>query len=577
MARIITNDFRVDNARSFYNSFQSNKTSMLTQFQTELETYNANNSLALSNTDIDYITDLVSTNLDLDYPEKTYYIFASSLDNDADITNSNYDKREFLRRTIFGSKIAIDDIRYMLGKNDWNSGTIYDSYDDTKDNASSNVYVTVLDGTIGESPYRIYKCISNMHGGESTSMPTGTETVEFQLEDGYIWKFMFEVSAVEYSKYDTTRSLPYIENPTVISAAVNGISNILIESTTAGIFLDYLLGDSTLNSYTVDESNSEKYYMRVSTTNTPKTTNDFYAGMYLYFPNGGNAKIYDITESSVPVGGSSSNVVDLSIETSDDVSTLLAEGCRIYPKVKVSKGEVTDCIAYADMDTSGTITDIVFYQRGEGYNFAEAEMSIPNSLIATQDDFTLRTVVSPTGGHGADPVLELDMSRIMIVANFVTTDDEIPTSGTYSKIGLVVDPQFANSGTPSSFDNRMVLTVDSYTTSDPNIQVGSVLYQIINDEFVSGIIHQIDGTTIYLVDYVGSHKEDLLESVAFVKPDINSETYSEVTINSITINETEGVDANYVVGTGELLHFINFDAITRTSTRSEKIKLIFDF
>lgn len=577
MAKIITEEFRVGNTEEFYQSFEDRYENVLTNFQDGLEDYNANNALGLSNTNVEEIVAILDDSLSADLPATEYYIFASSRDSENTITNTQFEKRDFLRRTIFGNRLSVNDVRYLLRKRNWLSGTIYDNFDDQEDFSESDTYVTVLEGNEGEGPYRVYKCIDNNYDSPSTSIPTGTDLEEFQLEDGYTWKFMFEVPASLYLLYETTQSIPYAAYQDVIDNAKQGISDILIESYTVGLFSDYLLGECSLSSVVEDENVANNYVMRIVTEQTPKTNLDFYQGMYVYFSNGGDAFIGEILNSEVPSSVSEPNVLEITINTDFAVSSLVGQTCFFYPKINVSRGSVTNCVAYGNLDSSGTIDDIYFYERGEGYEYATASVNFPPDLVSTEEENLLRVIVAPKGGHGFDPIRELNMSRAVIVTNFISDPlYNTPTSGTYTKIGLVKNPLFETGSYPDTFDNRMKLaTTGGFDTNI--VKVGSIVSQTVNGEVVTGIIHEVNGSDIYLVDYIGAFQGQIQTGSATVKISADSETSVEVTINTITINEINGQNQNYIAYSGELLHFIDFDAIERVDGGREKVKLIFDF
>lgn len=579
MGRIITENFRVANAKAFYNSFADTlNADAANTFSIELDAYNTNNAIGMSNTEIEYVTGLALNALETSYPTNNYYILGSAINKGEEIQNTPKDEGEFFRGTIFGNRVTQDNLRFMLKKREWVSGTIYDQYDDERNVSELDMYVTVIDGAEPESPYRVYKCLSNNYGAQSTSVPYGSGTTEFQLEDGYIWKFIFEVSAANYRLYQTTKSIPYVATTAVQSSAVENISNILIESVPFGLFTDHMLGNCSVYSYEIDENDANKKYLSLSTQHSPKTSADFYKNMYIYFSDVGGGKIYNVSNSRVDVGLSEENIVTLTIYTADDVSVLSGESCRVYPKVSVTAGSTTTSIAYATLDADGTPNGIVLFDRGEGYTYAEAELALPPTLVSNSGLVQLRAIVSPRNGHGYDPIKELSMSTIMIVTNFTNENfSEIPSSGTYTKLGLVKNISFANNIYPVTFDNRMVITCASININDPNIQVGSIVYQTINNEYVSGVIHEIDGNVLYVVEYDGPHQEQFIVAPLRIKQTEDSVTYTEVTINSITINETNGQNNNYVSGTGELLHFVDFDSIERSANTKEKVKLIFDF
>jgi hypothetical protein len=121
-------------------------------------------------------------------------------------------------------KINPNDVRFLIKKNQWESGNIYDMYrhDITRDNLSipsnstslysSNFYIINRD-------YRVYICLQN---GTSPENPSGSSSLDEPLftdlepreagssGDGYIWKYLFTISPNEIVKFDT---LNYITIP----------------------------------------------------------------------------------------------------------------------------------------------------------------------------------------------------------------------------------------------------------------------------------------------------------------------------------------------------------------------------
>ena len=131
-----------------------------------------------------------------DMASNDYYIMGSSYSKNNTISNSQKEIRDFERRVIFGNRITTDDVRYMFNIKPWSTGTVYDSFDDTQDMSTKNFYVTVLDGPINETSYKVFKCIRNNNGAASTQEPSTTqESVNFEttVSDGYIWKYLFSV------------------------------------------------------------------------------------------------------------------------------------------------------------------------------------------------------------------------------------------------------------------------------------------------------------------------------------------------------------------------------------------------
>ncbi len=163
MAKIITENFKVETTNELFNSFKGQNSILSSQFETDLATLNSSSlSSALSASNITEIRNIVDNKLDALRPEAEYYIMASralsNVDTVPTIQNTQKDKRDFQRKIIFGNKIDNNNARYMFYENPWTPSTVYDAYDDTKDIEDMNTVVTIKSG---EDDYLVFKCIEN--------------------------------------------------------------------------------------------------------------------------------------------------------------------------------------------------------------------------------------------------------------------------------------------------------------------------------------------------------------------------------------------------------------------------------
>ena len=610
MAKIITENFRIENANEFFYSFGDRNTAVKNEFEERLRLYNtalsggdANNA-PLSETNLEKIMSDLEEELIENIPESDYYILASSFSEDTPIANSQYEKRNFLRRVIFGTRLEDLDIKYMFDKNTWVSGTVYDAFDDTKDISEQNVYATV-EVPKGEKNIVVYKCIRNGNGSPSIKEPDRSEidnaTDEiFSPEDGYVWKYMFTVPEADFFAYSTPISLPYIPDQTVISTAVQSVSDILIEETPTGLFSEFLLPNMRLVSVEQDSDVDNTYKLTVSTSVDVKSTPGAYKNMYLRFVNTGD--LFEVLNSEVPTTSDLKIMyIYVKYDPAQNGGIALAQRlpasseCDISPIIKVTKSKGNNCIAFGLLNDEGTLEDIAFKSKGSEYYYAEAELVLPDSLLSRASETRLRAVISPRGGHGSNPIEELSMSKLAVITNFYNSIElKIPSSGTYTKVGLVKGPSFKNQNQddfvpPQSIDNRFVVYVNSDVTG--SIDVGSKVSQQQEDEVVSAFIHELqfeNGVTLlYLVDHDGAFEGEFITGeVLITPPEGSTNDPSNININIIT--EAQASDAfygplytqntsGYVAYSGDLLHFVDFDPIDRDPTRREKVKFVFDF
>ena len=97
-------------------------------------------------------------------------------------------------------------------------GTIYDIYrNDYGTEVSNNQYISGLNFEVKlyetnyyvvTSEFKVYKCLNNNNATASTEEPTSTSSAPFTTTDGYVWKYMYSVSASDFEKFKTDDYIP---------------------------------------------------------------------------------------------------------------------------------------------------------------------------------------------------------------------------------------------------------------------------------------------------------------------------------------------------------------------------------
>ena len=135
---------------------------------------------------------------------------AATWANDAAPPQANTSVRntyDVWKNMIGGKRITGNNIRHAVPRINWTPGIVYDVYDDLIDSlqqtsATDKFYVIT-------SEYNVFKCLSNNGGVPSTVMPNIlVTTTHFQTADGYIWKFMYTLTAEEKLRFLTTSFMP---------------------------------------------------------------------------------------------------------------------------------------------------------------------------------------------------------------------------------------------------------------------------------------------------------------------------------------------------------------------------------
>jgi len=105
-------------------------------------------------------------------------------------------------------KVSPSDIVAVIPNHIWTPGIIYTEYYDLGEIGSDGIYHDIFDPSITGTPFyvitdqnNVYKCLGNNNGTASTIQPTGTGTTTFKTSDGYIWKFMFQVSIEDIQQF----------------------------------------------------------------------------------------------------------------------------------------------------------------------------------------------------------------------------------------------------------------------------------------------------------------------------------------------------------------------------------------
>ena len=213
MPAIITNKFRLNNAEQFHESFSEP----------------ANNIYYLgigrpqawgTSTRADGRTDYEGTDSNPTTPGDT-------------VINEFYTFDEL----IAAKRITGSDISFVIPRRNWTSGTVYDIYrhdygEYTTGSTSTRITstsgaTTLLDSTfyVLSSDRNVYKCLNNNNGATVSDEPTGVSTTPITTTDGYIWKYMYTLSAAQQSNFLSTDFMAIATNANAGTDHLNVISN----------------------------------------------------------------------------------------------------------------------------------------------------------------------------------------------------------------------------------------------------------------------------------------------------------------------------------------------------------------
>jgi hypothetical protein len=173
---------------------------------------------------------------DVESEQNTYYAFVG-LPNPTDYNENwefsppspkdSFEQSDDCWDTIIALKrVYGNDVRQVVKKNTWASGTTYDMYrhDISRTNLSKPSQATSLyeaNYYVINEDYKVYICLYN---GIDPENPTGKPSLDQPLfsdleprtagdsGDGYIWKYLFTIKPSEIIKFDSTNFLPVPKN-----------------------------------------------------------------------------------------------------------------------------------------------------------------------------------------------------------------------------------------------------------------------------------------------------------------------------------------------------------------------------
>lgn len=450
------------------------------------------------------------------------------------------------RNMLAAKKVSTNDMTFAIRRYDWTTGTVYTEFDNNNADMYDSQYFVLTDDN------NVYKCMFNNGGATSTVKPTGTSTAKIITSDGYIWKFMYSLTAAEILKFRTPSYIP-VKTLTaddssaqwdVQQAAVNGAIEI-IDVVTNGS--SYIVRANTFASVT----NSTSLVL----DSDASTQDDKYTGSSIFITSGlGAGQIRDVINY---VASTQTVTVNTGFTTVPNSSSTFHVG----PKITVT-GDGSGALAYANV-LSGQVTKINIINTGTNYSKASATVSANSGVGATLDPR-----ISPPGGHGKDPVSELAGHNVMINIRLTGTEaNNFPSNNDFRMLGLLKNPLEANgnSANSSAYDQTTALTLTGIT--------GGVYTQ---DEIVIG------GTSGAIGRVLSFSNTNSLSTKGIIKiTDVNG-TFANLesitgNTSSVTANVNGITSGELQLYSGDVIYTEHRSASARSPDQVEDIKLTMRF
>ena len=562
MPAIVTNKFRIHNAKQFVEAFDE---------------VSATAGAAISDP-----TGLLNTNMYLFIGKVTPWADDTVPDTPTDsVSNTVYNH---WRDMIAAKKIGSTDVSHVAPRYNWTSGSNYFAYNHANNALFDQQFYVMTDD------YNVYKCLANTNaGGTSTTKPTGTGTAIVSTADKYKWKFMYQISAARALKFVTPSYFPTQRVRTSAGAIANTSDSsfqydVEKAANTSGNGAVEVVHISTAGSGYRFETGL------VLGSETPSGTsceitgsglqNDYIIGSDIYFTaekTGGAATGVTGKGATITDFVDSTNVVTWAPALASANVPEAGDSYSIGPKVTITgdgQGANVRC-SNTVASGSGVIGEVVVISGGNNYGNAVATITTTGGAGAQGTSGALTPIIGPRGGHGDDAVEELGGFFVMVNSrleygesgNFTTNND-------FRKIGLLAQPLYSNGdiATASTIDQCVTITVQSWNST-----------AFAEDELVTA---GESGATGRVVDFKDNNTTLRLADVTTGGTTVAG---FDTILGSFKANEAitapsgAGANTNGVVGgdlrkfSGDVLYIENRSPVTRADDQIEDVKLIIEF
>ena len=543
MPAIITDQYRILNAETFVDSFVGIGTTGKNNYYT-----------FLGHPDPTNLTDQIG------YGDASWGVEPPNPIDNFDQENRYYDSMLFLKQ------ITSSDVRRVIPRINWQSGTIYEMYRNnySATNRTSQTSNSSLYGSnyyIVTSEFKVYLCINNgsspttPNGTTSKVEPTHTSTTVPEQDttgntDDYQWKYLYTIAPADIVKFVTSSYIPLPEkwgdvtNATIKDASVEGkLESIIIKRAGTAEVAGGTSGEKTI---------------------------------------------------TVPIIGDGS------------------DGKAI---VTVNEGVVTR-VKLADTNSKNYTYATVRFDSGSPLDGQTLTVG------SGADEPQFEVVIPPKGGHGADIYRELGGFRVMVYSKFdnnINDKADYIVGNDFSRVGIVKDPlefggtSVLNKRTATSL-GALKLKVPSGSSTvlsnvvypkntkitqysnDSTIGIGTAIGYVASWDSNTGVLRYyqpVGFSTQSVYGYELRNFVGVATAITGATHIIDGQTVDNLEVDttfsaeSITIGQrSESLGHAFVNGvanpeikkfSGEIIYIDNRAPVTRTASQKEEVKIVIEF
>ena len=514
---------------------------------------------------------------------------------------------------IAAKKVASSDVSHVIARNNWTSGRYYSMYDDTikfssltASQASQNVNSGTADTTatlypmyVMNSTFKVYKCLYNNKNEAgrplpSTVEPTHTTTsaaAPAAQSDGYVWKYMYTISAAESLKFVTSSYIPvkqirdanaYGQGGTAGGMTVGGAKDdssdqVLVERNAIDGALDIFVISADGVNYHFENNKAIASGTGTSlVVSAPTlTTANAYANSSVYFTYGGTSYVRKVASSAYN-SGTSQVTLTLSATLGVTLSGTMPT-CNVGPWPRVDgDGHGQELVLTANTTSgaaAGSVGGVTVVNSGN--SFTTATMTVSTQPGASSPAGAIVTpIIPPRGGHGFDAVSELGGYFAMINTKLTQSEaGAFTTSNDFRKIGLLKDPNTNGAWTRYTSDTADQAKVITYSSANETVTGDITITQAASGATAYVVDVNADASTMRVIDVTnGSSATAGYDS----KPG-SFQTGSAATSGTLSFTVAGVANGAMSIGSGEMLYIENRAPVARAADQTEDIKLIIEF
>ena len=481
-----------------------------------------------------------------------------------------------------------------IARNNWTSGVIYERHNDISSTLGSGTGFYVLAGSTDRD---VYLCLDNDYDAQSSVKPTHKTFGTTREVDGYVWKYLYTISAITFNKFATDSVLPVGTHPTVTGYAKAGsiITVPLSANSQNGIgayyrgsgFSNGTQGIALAGAYidTTVSSSSPTNAIKLAASVGLSNENNYYNNCAFLVTSGLSTGSVRIIQDYV----ASTNTITLSSPVN---SIENGDTFQIGPRVTVDNRYTgIGFLGIGNVNGSGNLTSVTILNTGGGYANSDISFNVlgdynPAPTHPDGSGAIIDITIPPIqGGHGYSAAADLNAKFAIVSAETVLpTNDQ---TGTFSgprneirQIGLLRNPLDSGKQTAlgTSYDMRTTL----YIT-----QTGITLSE--DEEIVSetgkAIVWDISGTSgsqyITVTNKSGSFANgDTITGSGgggqYIINNNGKENY-QYPIGSTNNPESPVMYSGLTKYSGQIIYHENIQPIARRSNQKENFKFVFEF